>query len=57
MIIKLTLYVVDTDFVPGSQNSIIFNVNYKRIKLQFVIEIGEESSNFASEVIRATEST
>lgn len=46
---------VDTDLAPTDQNHIIFNVYYKKLKLQFKIEIGLESSNFASEVIRSKE--
>lgn len=45
----------DTDISPTDQNHIIFNVYYKKLKLQFKIEIGLESSNFASEVIRSKE--
>lgn len=54
--INVNVLLADTDFVADSQSNIIFNVNYKKFKLQFEIEIGEESSNFASEVIRASES-
>lgn len=46
---------LDTDLSPTDQNHIIFNVYYKKLKLQFRIEIGVESSNFASEVIRSKE--
>ncbi|KAF2892289.1 hypothetical protein ILUMI_13885 [Ignelater luminosus] len=45
----------DTDPIPESYTHIIFNIIYKKIKLQFNIEIGFESSNFASEVIRSKE--
>lgn len=49
------LLALDTDLSPTDQNHIIFNVYYKKLKLQFRIEIGVESSNFASEVIRSKE--
>lgn len=45
----------DTDPIPGSYTHILFNIIYKKLKLQFRVEIGIESSNFASEVIRAKE--
>lgn len=47
--------VLDTDLSPTDQNHIIFNVYYRKLKVQFRIEIGFESSNFASEVIRSKE--
>lgn len=50
-----SLSFVDTDPAPTDQNYIIFNLHYKKLKLQFRIEIGLESSNFASEVIRSKE--
>ncbi|CAG9862346.1 unnamed protein product [Phyllotreta striolata] len=45
----------DTELVEESQNHIIFIITYKKIKRAFKIEIGLESSNFASEVIRSKE--
>lgn len=45
----------DTDPIAGDQSYIIFNVHHNKLKLQFRIEIGHESSNFASEVIRSKE--
>lgn len=53
---KINEYIIiDTDPIPESYTHIIFNIIYKKIKLQFNIEIGFESSNFASEVIRSKE--
>uniref|UniRef100_A0A1Y1K9C3 Rho-GAP domain-containing protein n=1 Tax=Photinus pyralis TaxID=7054 RepID=A0A1Y1K9C3_PHOPY len=45
----------DTDPIPESYTHIIFSIIHKKLKLNFVIEIGFESSNFASEVIRLKE--
>ncbi|XP_018562659.1 inositol polyphosphate 5-phosphatase OCRL-1 [Anoplophora glabripennis] len=45
----------DTEPIGNSQSHIIFIISYKKLKLQFKIEIGLESSNFASEVIRSKE--
>ncbi|KAJ8938680.1 hypothetical protein NQ318_004480 [Aromia moschata] len=45
----------DTEPIEESQSHIIFIITSKKIKLQFKIEIGIESSNFASEVIRSKE--
>lgn len=45
----------DTDIIPNNEQTLLFNVHYHDIKTCFLIEIGAESSIFASEVIRATE--
>ncbi|CAH1156231.1 unnamed protein product [Phaedon cochleariae] len=45
----------DTEPIEGSQFHIIFIITYKKIVRAFKIEIGLESSNFASEVIRSKE--
>ncbi|XP_057654455.1 inositol polyphosphate 5-phosphatase OCRL isoform X1 [Diorhabda carinulata] len=45
----------DTEPIEDSQNHIIFIITYKKIRRAFKIEIGVESSNFASEVIRSKE--
>ncbi|XP_063921207.1 inositol polyphosphate 5-phosphatase OCRL [Zophobas morio] len=45
----------DTEPIDNCQSHIIFIVSYRNRKLQFKIEIGVESSNFASEVIWSKE--
>jgi phosphatidylinositol-bisphosphatase len=45
----------DTEPIDNCQNHIIFIITFKNRKLQFKIEIGSESSNFASEVIWSKE--
>ncbi|RZB39939.1 inositol polyphosphate 5-phosphatase OCRL-1, partial [Asbolus verrucosus] len=45
----------DTEPIDNCQNHIIFIISFKNGKLQFKIEIGVESSNFASEVIWSKE--
>ncbi|CAH1115120.1 unnamed protein product [Psylliodes chrysocephalus] len=45
----------DTEPLEDTQTNIIFIITYKKIKRAFKIEIGLESSNFASEVIRSKE--
>ncbi|EFA09929.2 inositol polyphosphate 5-phosphatase OCRL [Tribolium castaneum] len=45
----------DTEPIENCQSHIIFIVNFKSNKLQFKIEIGVESSNFASEVVWSKE--
>lgn len=48
--------ITETEQVTGSQNHLVFIISYKKKILQFKIEIGAESSKFASEVIRSKES-
>lgn len=45
----------DTDIIPNNEQKLLFNVHYQGSKTCFIIEIGAESSIFASEVICATE--
>lgn len=54
-IIAVITIFTDTEPIENCQSHIIFIINFKSNKLLFKIEIGVESSNFASEVIWSKE--
>lgn len=48
---------IDTEVLPDREDQILFNVKYKKLWLQFSIEVGSESANFASELIKSEQGT
>ncbi|CAH0554929.1 unnamed protein product [Brassicogethes aeneus] len=47
----------DTEVIPESQKYLFFIINYKEFEYKFLIQIGLESSNFASQVIYSKENS